>query len=157
MQNSVHKRRPRKVFSKRGRVPSFLPLQKNSRLFKFTRYITLGKYEMPFWGIIIFVGCIYLTKISISSFIDYSNDLAINKLKNANRIDYKAFNFLMDSGKRRLFSNNILGAYSEFNLAYDILPQNEELNTLLIETLCMLCAQNEMHCDKLDVYLEITD
>jgi len=62
-------------------------------------------------------------------------------------------NFLLNSGKKRLVSNNILGAYSEFNLAYKIKPNNKELNQLMIETLSTLCISEEKYCDRLDVFL----
>ena len=69
--------------------------------------------------------------------------------------DEKAFNFLIKSGKKRLVSNNIVGAYSEFNLAYQIKPNSEELNQLLIETLSILCTKNTDYCDRLNSHLEI--
>ena len=74
--------------------------------------------------------------------------ISINESK-----DKEAFDFLIKSGKKRLLSNNILGAYSEFNLAYNIKPKDKELNELLIETLSILCDKKESHCEELDILL----
>lgn len=45
----------------------------------------------------------------------------------------------MKSGKLRLKSGRISGAYSEFKLAHAIQPNNIEVNKLLFETLEILC------------------
>ena len=70
--------------------------------------------------------------------------------------DNEAFEFLLRSGKNRLLSNNILGAYSEFNLAYNIKPKDKELNQLMIETLGILCVNEEKYCSELDDLMKIT-
>ncbi|WP_248723037.1 hypothetical protein [Seonamhaeicola sp. ML3] len=62
----------------------------------------------------------------------------------------KAFNFLMNSGKRRLQQGRELGAYKEFKLAYAIYPKNSEVNQLIIETLAVLCEKEGSYCKDLD-------
>ncbi|BAO77506.1 hypothetical protein [Winogradskyella sp. PG-2] len=64
--------------------------------------------------------------------------------------DNQAFDFLMNSGKKRLRSGNIYDAYSEFKLAVAIKPVNEEVNQLLLETISMLCEENENYCNELE-------
>ena len=56
----------------------------------------------------------------------------------------------MDSGKYLLESNKMLEAYSEFKLAYNIRPNDKELNQLMIETLIALCDEKLRYCDELD-------
>ena len=70
--------------------------------------------------------------------------------KNKNK---EAFDFLLKSGKKRLKNNEITGAYSEFNLAHNIYPNNKELNQLLIETLSILCENDSKYNMKLDFFL----
>lgn len=87
------------------------------------------------------------------NFTGYSNNH--NKLIFQNEIieNRKAFNFLINSGKKRLQNNNTSGAYSEFRLAKAIYPKNDEVNQLLIETLSILCNTSDDHCQELDELL----
>ena len=70
--------------------------------------------------------------------------------------DKQAFNFLLNSGKTHLKRNNVVGAYSEFILAYRVNPNNKELNQLLIETLSILCVNDENYCGELDDLMNLT-
>ncbi len=153
MQSWVYKRRPRKPFSKRGEIPSFSPLPKYSRTFSIKPHIKENKYKYVFWGFIFFVSFVFLINISIKKFTLYSINHSNILYENSKRIDYGGFHFLIKSGKKRLLSNNILGAYSEFNLAYKINPKNDELNQLLVETLSILCTKDIEYCNKLDYHL----
>ena len=47
-------------------------------------------------------------------------------------------------------SGKIHGAYSEFTLALNLKPNNKELNSLLLETLEILCFDYNTHCDELE-------
>jgi len=71
-------------------------------------------------------------------------------------MDKEAFVFLMNSGKQRLKSNNISGAYSEFKLAQNIRPEDQELSDLMLQTLSMLCEQKNKYCTELDVMMTKT-
>lgn len=92
----------------------------------------------------------FITISLAKSFTNYSNN--ISKLTKERKVlmDKQAFNFLLNSGKTYLKRNNVIGAYSEFILAYKVNPNNEELNQLLIETLSILCEKNEKYCSELD-------
>jgi hypothetical protein len=59
----------------------------------------------------------------------------------------------MTSGINRLKGQNLVGAYSEFKLAYAINPDNQELNELLLETLYSLCESDTTYCSDLDALL----
>ncbi|GAA4969873.1 hypothetical protein [Algibacter aquimarinus] len=154
MQSWVYKKRPRKPFSKRGRIPSFSPFQEYSRTFKIKSHTKESKYKYTLWGIIFFISLIFLVTNYTKKFTLYTNEKSIVRIKAAEKIDNRAFVFLIKSGKKRLISNNIIGAYSEFNLAYQIKPNNEELNQLLIETLSILCDKNTDYCDDLNYHLD---
>lgn len=155
MQSCVYNRRPRKVFSKRGRIPSFSTLPKYSRAYKIKPHVKENKYKYVFLGLIVFISLVFLIKTFTTKFIIYTNNQSRVLLENSKQKDIEAFSFLLKSGKRRLLSNNIVGAYSEFNLAYNIRPESEELNQLLIETLSILCSEREKYCDKLDFHLQV--
>ncbi len=155
MQRWIYKRHLRKPFSKRESIPTFSPLSNYSREFKLQPSVEENEKLNGFLTLaIIFVFIIFLFFLS-SKFVSYTNNQSISiSLMNESK-DNEAFEFLLKSGKNRLLSNNILGAYSEFNLAHNIRPNDKELNQLMIETLGILCVNEEKYCDKLDVILNI--
>ena len=76
----------------------------------------------------------------------HEHELELLKL----RSDNKAYNFLMNSGKKRFKNGAYKSAYSEFKLAYDIKPNDEEVKALIHEILVLLCQSDERYCKKLD-------
>ncbi|WP_406683945.1 hypothetical protein N1F78_14815 [Seonamhaeicola sp. MEBiC1930] len=91
----------------------------------------------------------------ITDFMEYSNELAEQKIASRKYKNQTAFNFLMNTGKKRLVDGRINEAYKEFRLAYAIYPENKEVNTLIIETLSILCEREAKYCLELDKFLSI--
>ncbi len=150
MQSWLYKRRPRKPFTKRGQVPSFTPLYSYTRTFSLKPHIKKNNIYLGLLTLLL-IGLSVLFVINYTQkFISYSKERSELIESNTLKQDNDAFNFLLNSGKKRLLSNNVLGAYSEFNLAYNIKSDNKELNQLLIETLSILCSQDIEYCDDLD-------
>lgn len=146
------KQRPRKAFSKRKRRPTSNVLSTHERVFKLQP--SKNRSEIYIGLSLVFVILITAgLNYSVSRFTDYHNTRSAKMQKLAERFDNKAFEFLINSGKSRLISNNLKGAYSEFKLAHAIYPENEELNTLMIETLSVLCKDENAYCSDLDAIL----
>jgi len=95
----------------------------------------------------------FITISLTKSFTNYSNNISTLTKERKVLKDKQAFNFLLNSGKGYLKRNNIINAYSEFILAYKVNPNNKELNQLLIETLNILCIDNNKYCNELDNFL----
>ena len=89
----------------------------------------------------------------INDFMKHSKTTNIAKQKLENREDKIAYNFLLESGINRMYSKNYKGAYAEFKLAYQLNPNNEQLNNLMIETLSVLCNSDEKYCNDFDAFL----
>lgn len=136
-----------------NRLPSFTPLQKYSRTFQLKASVKENKLLSGLIAIGISLFMIFLSYTYIQEFTNYSN--AHNKQVIAyNNYEFeRAFNFLMNSGIYRLETNKLTDAYSEFKLAYAIHKNNEQLNQLIIETLIILCDNNEKYCNDLEIFL----
>lgn len=151
MQSWVYKMKPRKPFSC-IRKNSFTSLPNHKgRKFK----IQHSKESSKFYIIISFTLIFLLFSFVIikrNDFLDHSS--LINKEINERiqREDIFAFNFLFNSGKRRLKSRNLVGAYSEFKLAYNLRPNDIELKQLLLETITLLCDKNESFCSEYELF-----
>lgn len=104
--------------------------------------------------IIVIALAVSIIKQFTEEFVEYSKERTQLIAKNIQIKEIKTFNFLLNSGKKRLLSNNIQGAYSEFKLAYNIQPEHKELNQLLIETLSILCTKDSLYCKELDKLLK---
>ncbi|WP_282135901.1 hypothetical protein [Seonamhaeicola maritimus] len=103
--------------------------------------------------VVVISTTIVLCQPIISNFREYSNrqtEATNAAYENKNKV---AFNFLINSGKNRLLEGRISSAYKEFKLAHAIYPENEALNNLLIETLEILCEEDNFYCDELDEFL----
>jgi hypothetical protein len=106
----------------------------------------------------IYIGLGLLSVILITAFLsytvpkftDYHNTRSVQFQEQAVRSNKSTFNFLINSGKGRLVSNNLKGAYSEFKLAQAIYPKDDLVNQLLIETLACLCNNGNSYCNELD-------
>jgi len=98
---------------------------------------------------VILLSAIFVRSVSNYSISYRSNDNVLRQHQNQ-----KAFIFLLNSGRNRLFNNNIQGAYSEFKLAYKLDSNNKELNKLYLISLQMLCDKEELYCNELDLVYE---
>jgi hypothetical protein len=154
MQSWIYKMRPRKPFSME-RKPSFSALPNHKRTFALTLKTNENRFETGL--VTIFVALLLVFIISIFSIESYEHFKIQTALvnKQEKKFNNEAFTFFMNSGKGRLKHNNIIGAYSEFNLAFNIYPQDEELNKILIETLSILCENDNKYCTKLNTHLGI--
>ncbi|WP_298345786.1 hypothetical protein [uncultured Algibacter sp.] len=150
LQKWIYSRNPRKKMFEKERPSSFTSLPKYSRGFKLQTSIIENKKLMGLLTVLITICFLVVINLTYNKFNNYSNEY--NKKMSAyhNYKNDKAFNFLMDSGKYLLESNKMLEAYSEFKLAYNIRPNDKELNQLMIETLIALCDEKLRYCDELD-------
>ncbi|WP_299887843.1 hypothetical protein [uncultured Lacinutrix sp.] len=155
MQSWIYKRKMRKPFSKRGKVPTFNPLQKYSRTFKLKPTIKRNKRLSGFITVFTIVTLVFFTFLFCNKFFEHEK--AYNRPINVAKT-YKnttAFNFLLNSGISRLSNNNVHGAYSEFVLAHKINPDNDQVINLLIETTNILCEEDIYYCNELEKFLKI--
>lgn len=148
----IYKQRPRKPFSTQRSKPSCNTLPIYSRKFKLQPSQKSSRLYLVFSLLLI---ALFFTGVFFKApqFMDYSNNRYLQKQMKTEQINNEAFEFLMKSGMNRLRVNNAVGAYSEFKLAYNINPDNEKLNQLLIETLSVLCKNENTYCNDLDVVL----
>ncbi|GAA3581580.1 hypothetical protein [Snuella lapsa] len=154
MQYWLYKKRPRKTFAKRKRIQSFSSLDKYSRAFKVRPHIKENEPLVGAISLLLAMVLLFFATFCSGQFVDYSKAHYDKQAKSMGLANDKAFNFLINSGKSRLLSNDISGAYSEFNLAYKLKPDSYELHELLVETLSILCAKNIAYCVKMDHYLK---
>lgn len=150
--NWINTQRPRKAFSKRKRKSShdIFPTCNSTYKLKLT-------FKSSHLNIII---SLLIIGLLVFGFYTKTNDMMVHskrieaqKRESRIRSNNEAYIFLMRSGERRLGLNNVVGAYSEFKLAYNIYPENEHLNQLLIETLSILCESENHYCTELDTIL----
>ncbi|MDG5491872.1 hypothetical protein [Psychroserpens sp. SPM9] len=152
MASWIYKQRPRKAFSKRKRRPTCNTLPSYERTFKLQPSTKSSR-----WSLLV---TIMLLGLFFTSFyfkapvvIRQTNTMLTLKKERIERENIEAFDFLYHSGIRRLHGNNLKGAYSEFKLAQAIYPEHEALNQLMIETLTVLCEDDNGYCDELDALL----
>ncbi len=156
MQSWIYKMRPRKPFSMELK-PSFTSVPNHKRTFSLTLKTNENKFETGLITIItVFFLVFFISAFSIK-YYQFSKTQTALVAKHEKIFNDEAFTFLMNSGKGRLKHNNIIGAYSEFNLAYNIKPENEELNQILIETLSILCENDIKYCNKLNTHLSLSN
>ncbi|GAL77166.1 hypothetical protein JCM19274_4879 [Algibacter lectus] len=154
LQQWIYSRDPQKKMFKKQPLKSFTALPKYSRTFKLQ---VNRKENKKLNGLItvLFVFCTLLLSVfTIKHFIDYSDKHTQAVINITKKKDLETFSFLVNSGENRLLNNHPLGAYSEFKLAYKVNPESERLNQLLIETLSILCVDNNEFCKELDHTLE---
>lgn len=142
------KKRPRKPFSKRRRQTSCNTLPTYNRTFKLQP--SKGGNALATFITLFLLG-LFLVSFRFMPLVlqDHSNRMEILKQESNTR----AFQFLMKSGVNRLKGQNLVGAYSEFKLAYNINPNHQELNELMLQTLHSLCEDENTYCRDLDVLL----
>lgn len=146
MQKWIYTMRPRKPFSMQ-RKSSFTKIPTYRRTFK----LQPSKDEKGYnFGILFFLILIVVIGLAIPKWLAQTkiNNKEITELRAVSNT--KAFNFLIKSGKQRLNSGSVFGAYSEFKLAYAIKPNDEKLNQLLFETLATLCIDYNRYCNALE-------
>jgi hypothetical protein len=148
MQSWIYRMRPRKPFSME-RKKSFTSVPKTSRQFKLQRSKQSDKLYIiiSFLLLSLFFGIAYIMKDSL---LLHANTIEKEKNERIADMNEAAYKFLLNSGKSRLNRNNIMGAYSEFKLAYNLKPKETELKNLLIETVYILCNFDSKYCDELD-------
>ena len=153
MQQWIYSRNPKKKLYERRDLRPFKSLHYYSRIFKLQPRKPENNRYGGFLVVLIIFGFIIMASFTYINFTGYSNNH--NKLifQNETIENRKAFNFLINSGKKRLQNNNTSGAYSEFRLAKAIYPKNDEVNQLLIETLSILCNTSDDHCQEMDELL----
>lgn len=153
LQKWIYSRKPRTKMYVRNRLSSFTPLINYSRNFQLKPSIRENKLLNGILTIGILIFMVILMSLLIQKFTIYSKRQS-EKIITMNGIEnQKAFNFLINSGTNQLKQDNITGAYSEFLLAYEIYPNNEELYQLLIETLSILCEDDKVYCKDLDILM----
>lgn len=155
MQSWIYKRKLRKPFSKRGKVPTFSSLPLYSREFKLKPSIKRNKKLIGL--LTISITLLLTTTVVIYGFKFHKYESTQSELvKEINLEKNKgAFQFLLNSGKNRFYSNNFLGAYSELVLAHKICSQDKDVINLLIETSRILCKSDLKYCEALDNYLDL--
>lgn len=156
MQSWIYKKCNRKPFAKRHKLPSFSPLQKYSRDFGIKPHEDEDqvKRKNAILTIVIVLSFLMLCGVLFKQFYVYSTNHSKSITAHYRLENEKAFNYLYDSGIRRLSHNNLIGAYSELKLACQIDSKNEELNKLLIETLSALCSKDLKYCIELENLLK---
>jgi hypothetical protein len=154
LQKWIYSRNPQKKPYVHEGLQSFTALPKYSRTFKLQPSIRENKRLKGFQTLIITLVFSIVLAHCYTNFINYSNKQTLALNERAYIDSQKAFNFLFNSGKNRLLDNNIKGAYSEFKLAYNIDTHNQKLNQLIIETLSILCNDNNTYCFELNDFLE---
>lgn len=153
MQSWLYKKKPRKPFTKRGKLPSYTALPKYSREFtikpkskensKLVGAITIGIILC-----FICLGFIYEKK-----FTNYSNEYsksieAFNKKK-----DHEAYIYLISKATEELKRGQTLKAYDKLKIAETIYPNDYQQKHLMKETLSILCTKDKNYCIDLDKYL----
>ena len=153
LQQWIYSREPQKKMFKKIGLKSFTALPKYSRTFA----LQPGREENKKLNGFLTVGFVFsfliLSYFSYHHFVNYSNNLTKELIGIRELKKVEAFNFLVNSGENRLKKHEILGAYSEFKLAHNINSQNNELNHTMIETLSILCVENNNFCSELDTML----
>lgn len=155
MQKWIYSRNPRKKLYVRDRIPSFTSLPKYSRTFTLKPKIKENPRLKGVLTILIVLSFVLVAGVNYKNFVSYSNKQTALVNNFSELKDKEAFDFLLRSGKKKIYRNNIVGAYSELKLAYSIDPTNEGLNQLLIETLSILCNQDAKYCGELDTILDM--
>jgi len=150
----TNKQRPRKSFSRKKRLPDRKSMSTYESFFKLQPSKNRSEFYIGLGLLLVILLTVFL-HYNIPTFTNYQNR-SVKMKKLAHRADKNAYHFLMNSGKNRLSSNNLLGAYSEFKLAQAIYPQDDCVNQVLIDTLARLCNNGNAYCDELDNLLVST-
>lgn len=144
-----YKERPRKAFSKRKRKPTCNTLPGYNRTFKLqpSKQSNALATLMTLFLLGLFLTSFYFKAPAI---LEHSNNMQRLKQERIKRENDVAFRFLKNSGVNRLGHQNLVGAYSEFKLAYHINPNHRELNDMMLQTLYSLCEDDISYCDDLN-------
>lgn len=143
MQKWIYTMRPRKPFTMNRRV-SFTVIPTYKREFK----LQPSKNHLKFYFGIVFAILIAIVLTSwIPKWLEYARIRNEQEITFTIKKNNEIFEFLLKSGKKRLYHGQISGAYSEFKLAYKIRPNDEKLNQLLLETLEILCLEYGRSCN----------
>ncbi|TYA71811.1 hypothetical protein [Seonamhaeicola marinus] len=154
MQKWIYSRNPRRKLYKRDRIPAFTALDSYSRTFALKPSIGENKVVRGAITLFFILSLIVILVPITKMFTQYSNNHAKAVYKHQQIRNEKDFNFLVSSGKTRLSQNRVIGAYSEFKLAYAINSKDKALNDLILQTLTILCENNNKFCEELDAMLQ---
>lgn len=152
MMSWTYKQRARKPFSKHKSKPVCSTLPKHNREFKIQPSKQIRNHS-SFIEILIVLVIMAAFYVIIPQIVEKGNNRRQQKQLISMYQDNAAFSFLINSGEQRLKRNQIIGAYSEFKLAYTIKPNDEKVNQLLLETLSVLCVDGNNYCIELDKVL----
>ena len=155
LQQWIYSRNPQKKMFKKQPLKSFTALPKYSRTFKLQSSRKENKILNGLITVLFVFSASLLSIFTINQYIAYSNKHAQDIIDITKKKDLETFSFLVNSGEDRLINNQALRAYSEFKLAQNINPESERLSQLIIETLSVLCADNNEFCKELDRAMEI--
>lgn len=155
LQQWIYSRDPQKKMFKKQPLKSFTALPKYSRTFKLQSNRKENKKLNGFITVLFGFSALLLSIFTINHFVDYSDKHDQDIINTKKKKDLETFSFLVNSGENRLINNHPFGAYSEFKLAYKVNPESERLNQLIIETLSILCVDNNEFCKELDYTLEV--
>ncbi|MFD1061711.1 hypothetical protein ACFQ1Q_00535 [Winogradskyella litorisediminis] len=145
MQKWIYTMQPRRPYSVE-RKGSFTKIPTHKNKFQFQPSKSSNSYLFAIVLLVIFISIVAL-KIPAWKKYETEHSQYVRQLKVTKNTN--EFNFLMNSGKRRLQNNNLKGAYSEFKLAKAIFPENKEANELFLQTLSILCFEENVFCNEL--------
>ncbi len=106
-----------------------------------------GFFNYSLLLILLFTMLIFMKTPPLMQHAHEVNQLELKHIEEENN---KAFEYLMNSGRKRFIGGAYKSAYSEFKLAYDIKPNNEEVKSLIHEILVLLCQDDKHYCKELD-------
>lgn len=153
LQQWIYSRDPQKKMFQKNGLKSFTALPKYSRTFTLQPSRKENKKLNGFLTVSSVICFLILSYFTYHTFLNYSTN-HVQDLREIRAFKkQEAFNFLVNSGESRLRKNEISGAYAEFKLAHKINPKDEELNQLIIQTLSILCSENNSYCNALDTML----
>lgn len=154
MHKWIYSRNPQKKLFEKNRLPLFTPIPRYSRTFKLQSNPKENKLRAGILTVVIIIGFIIVLNYFYNQFTVHSKEISKQTMVTENIKNNQAFEFLLKSGKNRLKENRMLMAYSELKLAQALRPDDEELNNILIETLSIICNNDNKYCNELDTLLK---
>lgn len=150
MQKWIYKMKPRKPFSMK-RKDSFTKIPLYKRTFKIQP--SKSSAYSYLLGVFLFLLFLVITISIIPKWMSYEAENHLAIIESEQHKNDFTFNFLMNSGKKRLKNGNLIGAYSEFKLAKAIFPKHKRLNQLFLETTTSLCLNKGLYRKYLDTII----
>ena len=148
MQKWIYNRKLRKPFNIQKR-PTCNTINNYQRKFKLqpSKNNDIVPFFLSLFILTTFLLIMVTKKSDFENYISNRNSqISLKEERESNM----AFNFLLKSGSSRLASKNYKGAYSEFMLALKIKPNHNEARELLLETVQLICENDNTLCKDLD-------